>query len=57
MNSMAFTCQKVMEAADHIGYELDFMWHLSLRITEVIDSETENVDWTKVNALLLGSTF
>ncbi|BBV01771.1 molecular chaperone [Providencia hangzhouensis] len=44
-----------MEAADHIGYELDFMWHLSLRITEFIDSETENVDWTKVNALLLGS--
>lgn len=39
--------QKEFEAADHIGYELDFMWNLSQKIVELTDLEPELTDESK----------
>lgn len=32
---------KEMEAADHIGYQLDFLWHLSHRAAQQLDNDGE----------------
>ncbi|WP_369311355.1 molecular chaperone [Providencia rettgeri] len=45
--------QKELEAADHIGYELDFMWNLSQQIVERAILTPELTDETK--ALLQAS--
>ncbi|KGI83416.1 molecular chaperone TorD, partial [Exiguobacterium mexicanum] len=43
-----------MEAADHIGFELDFMWNLSQRIVAIVDVGNELGEDAK--KLLLGSS-
>ncbi|HGN1704932.1 TPA: molecular chaperone [Providencia rettgeri] len=43
-----------MEAADHIGFELDFMWNLSHRIVELVDGDAELGEHAK--KLLFGSS-
>lgn len=39
---------KEFEAADHIGYELDFMWNLSQKIVECTELTAELTDESKV---------
>lgn len=39
---------KEFEAADHIGYELDFMWNLSQKIVECTELKAELTDESKV---------
>lgn len=48
--------QKEFEAADHIGYELDFMWNLSQQIAALAEQETELTDEIK-RLLDASSTF